>query len=376
MIIAINAISAKSGGMKTYADNLIRSLEKYTQHTFHVWLPKNSNYSLKKNVVLHETTITYSNNIIRFLYEQIHLRKEIKKIKADMLFSTGNFGLFFIGIKQIIFIRNLLYFDKNYLTYIYPYNSLKKKIRFNIKKFHIHISALISDAILLSSEHMKRSLLNYYQTLENKCNMLYQGTKIDFFCYKGEKATNDKSINLLYVSKYYAHKNPGVIAIAVKILLMQNIEIHARITMDLDTEHARSMATWENDYAKLYDKTLKNNLVLGEAAYEDVPELYKHADIFIFPSISESYGHPMIEAMAAGLPIIAADTEINREICGDAAIYFSPFDGKELSEKIITLHNNKEQKLKMIDIGKNRIKLFKWEDHVSNLIKIFEDMYE
>ncbi len=234
----------------------------------------------------------------------------------------------------------------------------------------------MSDIIIVGSNYMKKSFANFYPQLGNKCVLLYEGGVIDDFSFSKKSIGERDEIKLLYVSKYYAHKNPGVIADAVKMLMEQNIKVQARITMDLNTKYARSMATWKNDFQKLYNQDIQKNIILGEVSYKDVQLLYKKADIFIFPSISESYGHPMIEAMAAGLPIIAADTPINREICGDAAIYFSPFDGKELAEKIVMLHNNEDQKFRMIEIGRNRIKLFKWEDHVSRLIKIFEELYE
>ena len=76
----------------------------------------------------------------------------------------------------------------------------------------------------------------------------------------------------------------------------------------------------------------------GELEPERVAEVYQSSHVFVFPSVCESFGFPQVEAMASGLPILAADTPVNREICGQAAIYFAPEDDHVLAAQLKRLY--------------------------------------
>jgi glycosyltransferase involved in cell wall biosynthesis len=113
----------------------------------------------------------------------------------------------------------------------------------------------------------------------------------------------------------------------------------------------------------------------GPIPYQEIEKLYQENDIFIFPSLAESFGHPLVEAMASGLPIIASDIPICREICGDAAVYFSPLDPNELAEKILMLRSNPGLRRQLGEIGRKRAEThFDLKDHVRRLVEIIEQV--
>ena len=72
-------------------------------------------------------------------------------------------------------------------------------------------------------------------------------------------------------------------------------------------------------------------------------ELYRRADVFLFPSLCESFGFPMVEALGYGLPIVAADTPINRELCGEAALYYAPLDASAAAQQLSALLGSPER---------------------------------
>lgn len=375
MIVAINAISAKSGGIFTYTRNLINSFASYKEHIFHFWVPYNCDFRGNGNVILHKVKAPDYNFIRRFFYEQFILKKEIHHIKADVLFSSANFGIFGKSLDQVLLIRRLIPFNKMYYEIIWPHLSKIQQIENKIRRVLIRISAKYSNIIVFPSNSMKEDFLRFYPKFLPKCYVNYYGTLESKFnnVYK-KKNINETIIKLLYVSVYYAHKNPGIMAKAIKIIKDRGYKVLARISMDMESDHAKRYVTWKDDYEALFNVEVKDNIILGSENYEKIQSLYQNADIFIFPSFTESFGHPMIEAMAAGLPIIAADTPINHEICADAAIYFSPFDSNELAEKILLLNDNQDLKNKLSVIGKSRAKIYKWENHVKKLIQIFEKL--
>jgi len=96
--------------------------------------------------------------------------------------------------------------------------------------------------------------------------------------------------------------------------------------------------------------------------------------LFVFPSISETFGHPLVEAMSMGLPVIASDTSIHREVCKDSAVYYSPFSISDLAQKITELQLNKTKYAILSENGiKNSRKNFLWEEHVDRLISIMDN---
>ncbi len=132
-----------------------------------------------------------------------------------------------------------------------------------------------------------------------------------------------------------------------------------------------------------YDATLASKLIdqlgvrdriamLGEVPYDRLAELYRQADLFVCPSYSESFGHPMLEAMASGVPVVAANLPVHREICGEASLYFDTFDEKELARECVRVLTDPDLADTLRTRGEAEIRRFSWDDHVTRLIEIIE----
>ena len=106
--------------------------------------------------------------------------------------------------------------------------------------------------------------------------------------------------------------------------------------------------------------------------YGTLPDFYRSADIFVFPSYTESFGHPLVEAMASGLPIVAADVPVNRELCGEAAVYFSPFDTEACAKTIRQVAEDSEIRHRLQAAAIKRAQSFTWQRHVERLLDAFQ----
>ena len=67
---------------------------------------------------------------------------------------------------------------------------------------------------------------------------------------------------------------------------------------------------------------------LGAVPYSQLHQVYRECSMYVAPAYAELFAHPLVEAMASGLPVVAADSAVHREICQDAALYFPRFWGK------------------------------------------------
>jgi glycosyltransferase involved in cell wall biosynthesis len=94
----------------------------------------------------------------------------------------------------------------------------------------------------------------------------------------------------------------------------------------------------------------------------------------VSPAYAETFAHPLVEAMASGLPVIASDLAVHREICGEAAAYFPRFSPDALAEKIIQLSQSVERASAMREIGRLRSRDFSWDKHVEELLGLAQHL--
>ena len=121
------------------------------------------------------------------------------------------------------------------------------------------------------------------------------------------------------------------------------------------------------------DAQKRGIVTLGPHKYANLPQLYRDHDVFVFPSVSETFGHPMAEAMSTGLPVVASDRPVNQEICGEAALYFKPFSAQGIADRIEELNNSEALRNRLSAEGRHRaVSRYSWEDHVDRLVDTFE----
>lgn len=100
----------------------------------------------------------------------------------------------------------------------------------------------------------------------------------------------------------------------------------------------------------------------GLVSHEKIPAVYDSLDIFVFPSFCESFGFPMVEAMARGLPIVVAATPENKEMTQNAALAFAPLNSQELAAHLATLMDDDEERAKRARLSLERGSQFSWAE--------------
>jgi len=124
---------------------------------------------------------------------------------------------------------------------------------------------------------------------------------------------------------------------------------------------------------EINDTNLINNIVLtGYVINTDLPAIYAQCDIFLYPSLRESFGIPMLEAMSCNVPVITSNTSSMPEVSGDAAHIIDPFKPEEITEAIIKILNDGAYKKSLCAKGLERSKLFSWH----NMAKEYRNLYE
>ena len=161
---------------------------------------------------------------------------------------------------------------------------------------------------------------------------------------------------IVYTGNLYPHKNISILIEAVE-----------RLKINLKIICARSV----------FEKRLpKSKYVefLGKLTDQEVIEVYKKSQAFVFPSLIEGFGLPGLEAMAVGLPVIAANASCLPEIYGDAALYFDPYDVNDLVEKIKSAITNDNLKKDLIKKGLAQVKKYSWAKMSSQTWEIYQSV--
>ena len=110
---------------------------------------------------------------------------------------------------------------------------------------------------------------------------------------------------------------------------------------------------------------------------EDMAPLYAGATSFIYPSLYEGFGLPPLEAMSCGCPVLASDIPVIREVCGEAVLYFDPYNVNDIKRAITQYLNESDViKEKMRQKGFSNILRFSWEESVQELAKIIEEVWK
>lgn len=369
MRVLINAISAKAGGIVTYTTNLIAALEQ-RGIDFLVAVP--DSFPDLPNT-LKVPASNYS-PLRRLIWEQTVWRQIIRHHKADVVFSSANFGLLNSPIPQLLLVREGGLFDPLYLSTIAPSQGLNSCVQRYLRRLLMLLSAYHNDHIMTPTQTMRDMFLKWAPNLSDYCSVNSYGTLINTF-HPDERRSwrEDGTLRLLYVSVYYPHKNPSDGILACERLNQSGLPCKLRLTMDRET-----IARVRGSVRDIFhlDRALAAGLIeTGPIRYADLPTTYAQHDAFIFPSISETFGHPMTEALASGIPVVAADVPVNREILGDAALFYQPFQPSALAECLRRLDQEPELRQSLTEKGLQRVSaLFDWNDHVDRLVDQFRHL--
>ncbi|MBC7400977.1 MAG: glycosyltransferase family 4 protein, partial [Mucilaginibacter sp.] len=133
----------------------------------------------------------------------------------------------------------------------------------------------------------------------------------------------------------------------------------------------------DSDYNLIIDAIAETNLqseiiLTGYLTDAALNQLYKNALIYVFPSVNEGFGIPVLEAFSHNLPVLVANNTCLPEIGGDAVLQFDPYDVNDISTKIKMVLNDDGLRKDLIIKGTQRLKLFSWHSTALQLIEIFK----
>lgn len=293
-----------------------------------------------------------------FLWTQICFARQLQKDAPDVLWMPmHNIPLFRgKGIKTVVTIHDLAY---KYFPRHFPLGTL---LKINLLS---HWAIRKSDRIIAVSESTKRDILKFYPNIpEKKIRVIHHGFDGEVFererDMQRERELKEKlgirGEYILYSGALQPRKNIPRLVEAFELLKR---ETASKLQLVLLGEKAW---LWKNLTRRVERSAYKEDIILpGKAAFEEIGHIVRGATLYVFPSLYEGFGIPILEAMAAGVPVIAADNSSLREVGGEAAVYFQARDERELLHRMREILSSETLREELVSKGKKQAGKFSWE---------------
>ena len=375
MKILINAVSAKLGGAATYIHNLARALPQFAERSDQFVFVAPSAHKLdaqSQQVSVITSDAATGSYARRWWWDQVDLRGIVERERPDALFSSANFAMLRCPCPQVLLVRNPIYFSREYLEYVLPQHGVALRAETAVRRWLVAQSVAAADCVMTPSRTMLDDLRRFMRIAESRACVNPYGVPASRVLPGVRQQCTTPPLRLLWVSHYADHKNLPAMLEAARIL-RERAAFPFTLTLTLDPQGAGQHTPMPAHERAALDSLRDVVRLAGVQSYEATWKMYSEADGFLFPSLTESFGHPLVEAMASQLPIIASDISIHREICGDAALYFSPRCAQSLAAQISRLAGNPGERRRLAELGRERVKQFLWEDHVVRLLAALRD---
>jgi glycosyltransferase involved in cell wall biosynthesis len=384
MHLFLNGLAASAGGGLTYLRNVVPELSKRAdiKTTLAVQPLLAKELGNRPNIFLVETE-TSGGAVRRFWREQTDLPQWIRRSGADVLISAGNFALWRSPVPQILLSRNSLYTSREFFADLRGRGEYGMWLDARLKAILAKRSIHWADSTVAPSQAFADELRRW--TGRNVV-MIHHGFDREAFFRDStplpseiqRKLDATKScLRLLFVSHYNYYRNFETLFRAMPVL--QN-ELGGRsvklfLTCELRSEENPGSYRAEGASALLERLGMSGNIVeLGAVPYHMLHHVYRACDIYVTPAYTETFAHPLVEAMAAGLPVVASDSAVHREICGEAAVYFSRFSPDELATQVLRVVRSESLARGLSSRGGLRSLEFSWLRHVDQIVVLARNL--
>ncbi len=295
-----------------------------------------------------------------------------------MLLSTGNFALWNSPVPQILLSRNALYTSSDFKADLRRRGDYRLWLDTQLKGAFAKASIRWADVTVAPSAAFAEELRQWsgrdVLTIHHGFDATALEGKEQLPSEIQDKLEEAASyFRLLFVSHYNYYRNFETLLRAIPLLRnrLPSTKIRVLLTCKLKTSSNPGSYQAKSAAQLIQDLDISENIVeLGSIPYRLLHNLYRASDIYVTPAYAESFAHPLVEAMSTGLPIVASDLSVHREICGEAALYFSCFSAEELADRVERIVNREDVAVRLSSTGRQRSRCFSWSNHVEQIVEL------
>lgn len=370
----VDSLTIKSGGIGRYAVNLINHVAKILlnegQNEIFIFF----HHSFDRDLIHKHSHLKfidkYTNIKSNVLRKGIFLPFSIKRLNIDLFHGLDHIGIPFLyknkTCKYAVTIHDLI-------PRIYPSKfTIKHRLVQNTLLPHILRKA---DKIIVDSNSTKNDIIKFYPRYEDKIKVIYLGVESHFFPRSSqeiEKVLNKYNFNFkyfLFLGTVEPRKN-----------IVRVVDAFIRLKQEENIEHklviiGRKGWLYKKILEKISKTPFSHDIVFSDfMSDDDLPFLYSGAEIFLYPSLYEGFGLPVLEAMSCGSPVITSNLSSLPEVAGDAAILVDPMNVEEIVQAMEKLLRDRELRNELKRKSLERAKFFSWEMAAKETLHLYEDI--
>ena len=307
------------------------------------------------------------------LWEQWALPKAAKKYGVEILHCTSNTAPIWCDIPLVLTLHDIIFLE--------PRDKQNKSLYQNLGWFYrrIDVPRILdkSRRIITVSNFEMENIISKLNIPRERMAMIYNGYN-DWFrpinnCELPKAMSTKLTANgfFFFLGNTDPKKNTERTLVAYSKYLKQS-EVKRKLLMaDLAPDYLNGII--EHNHIE----NIRENIVMpGYIVNSDLPYIYNNAFAFLYTSLRESFGIPLLEAMACGTPVITSNTSSMPEIGGKDAILVNPESSDEITAMMLRLETDQTFYNEQKQIGLERAKLFSWKKTAENLLKLYQDVYQ
>ena len=351
-------LDERSTGLGVYVKNVVSKLKEKDEN-FTVFCPINiEGVDVVKTTEKLKTSYKKKGGLVRFLWTQFVL--PFKVGKNDIVYHPFQYLSLFSRAKQIITIHD-------FIPLYYPEVA---KHQYYYYKFIMPILLKKAYKVICISENTKNDVLKFYNIDSDKLVKIYNGYDRELFNVNNVREDILEKYNItrpyfIAVGAGYSHKN-----------LETALNAFSKIVNKFDSEFV-IVGKDSNYILKLKELVKKLHIekqvkFIGYVPDEDLPTLYNKSKAFVYPTLYEGFGLPILEAMACETVVLTANNASLPEGYGDAALDYDAKDEKEIVNKMKLVLTDSKLREKLIELSKKQIAKFTWDNTAEGVVKIVE----
>lgn len=311
-------------------------------------------------------------------WEQIALPKAVKKYGCDILHCTSNTAPYFSDVPLVTTLHDIIYMESSYLQILQSSASTYQKFGNIYRKMIVPRVVTKSKKIITVSNFEKNRISDFFGISgDERLTAVYNGVGSYFKPIENQVEIKRVQEKYHLPEKYFfflgntdPKKNTKGTLKAFSDFLKQTQSNYKLVMLDYDLKELKKLVE------EIGDPQLIQHIVLtGYVVNTDLPVIYSLCTIFLYPSLRESFGIPMLEAMACGVPVITSNTSSMPEIAAGAALVINPFNTQEITDGMIKIINNESFRNQLCEKGLQRSAYFSWKNMAEQVLTIYKQVY-
>ena len=305
------------------------------------------------------------------LWEQFSLPRAVNQLNLDMLHCTSNTAPILCKVPLILTLHDIIFLEPRDKSN----KSLYQNMGWQYRRFVVPKILKKCKRIITVSEFELNNIITKLDIPEEKMVMIYNGYNEWFRPVEDTELVYQQYIEepgyFFFLGNTDPKKNTERTLIAYSKYLEKSDVKRKLLMADLDRGYLKEIIDRNNI------GNIRDHIVMpGYIKNADLPYIYNNAFAFLYTSLRESFGIPLLEAMACGTPVITSNTSSMPEIGGSEVIMVNPQNAHEITEKMLLLEKDKTLYQKQKEIGIRRAQQFSWKYTAEQLLTVYEDVYK